>query len=159
MQIADQAGQTISAMIPEIKRTAELVQEISASSREQDTGAQQINQSILQLDQVIQQNASSAEESASMSEELAGQSEQMQETIAFFKLPDSQRNAVGKTTRRPDAPKPSAAAAGQQKKANAEPKPSLADQAARVGSKGIVLALDDDNPDGATRDDGHFQEF
>lgn len=91
MQVAEQAGLTISSMIPEIKRTAELVQEISASSAEQNSGAQQINQSILQLDQVIQQNASAAEESASMSEELAGQSEQMQTTITFFRLPAAQQ--------------------------------------------------------------------
>ena len=76
-------------MIPEIKRTAELVQEINAASNEQDSGAQQINSAIMQLDQVVQQNASAAEESASMSEELAGQAEQMQDGISFFKLPDS----------------------------------------------------------------------
>lgn len=84
--IAEKAGETIHAMIPDIRRTADLVQEISASSTEQDTGAQQINQAILQLDQVVQQNASASEEAASMAEELASQSEQLQETISFFKL-------------------------------------------------------------------------
>jgi methyl-accepting chemotaxis protein len=84
--IAEYAGATINAIIPDIKKTAELVQEISASSSEQTAGADQINQAILQLDRVIQQNASAAEESASMSEELAAQAEQMQTTIGFFKL-------------------------------------------------------------------------
>ena len=86
VEIAEQAGKTIIEMIPNIRRTAELVQEISASSNEQNTGAQQINQAILQLDQVVQQNASASEESASMSEELAGQALELKETIGFFKL-------------------------------------------------------------------------
>lgn len=84
--IAEQAGTTIAAVIPDIKRTAELVQEISAASNEQTTGTEQINQAIMQLDKVVQQNASSAEESASMSEELAGQSQQMRENISYFRI-------------------------------------------------------------------------
>jgi methyl-accepting chemotaxis protein len=83
--IAEQAGTTISAMIPDIKRTAELVQEISAASNEQNAGAEQINSAILQLDKVVQQNASASEESASTSEELASQAEQMQSTMGYFK--------------------------------------------------------------------------
>jgi methyl-accepting chemotaxis protein len=86
MTVAERAGTTISAMIPDIKRTAELVQEISAASNEQNSGAEQINSAIMQLDQVVQQNASASEESASMSEELASQAEQMQSTMEFFKI-------------------------------------------------------------------------
>ena len=86
VSIAEQAGATIAAMIPDIKRTAELVQEISASSNEQNAGAEQINTAILQLDRVVQQNASASEESASMSEELASQAEQMQAIMGFFKV-------------------------------------------------------------------------
>jgi methyl-accepting chemotaxis protein len=62
------------------------VQEISASSREQDAGADQIAKSIQQLDAVIQQNASSSEEMASTAEELSGQSEQLAEMISFFNV-------------------------------------------------------------------------
>jgi len=72
-------------MVPDIQKTAELVQEISASSREQDTGAGQINKAIQQLDQVIQQNAGASEEMSSTAEELASQAEQLQSTIAFFR--------------------------------------------------------------------------
>jgi len=86
VSIAEQAGATISALIPDIRRTAELVQEISAASNEQNSGAEQINSAIMQLDKVVQQNASASEESASMSEELASQAEQMQETMEFFKV-------------------------------------------------------------------------
>jgi methyl-accepting chemotaxis protein len=82
--IAEQAGGTIMAMIPDIKRTAELVQEISAASNEQNSGTDQINAAIMQLDKVIQQNAAASEESSSMANELASQAEQLQETIDFF---------------------------------------------------------------------------
>jgi len=86
VKIAEEAGITIRDLIPEIRQTADLVQEISAASGEQDTGANQINQSISQLDQVVQQNASASEESASMSEELAGQADSLKDTIGFFKI-------------------------------------------------------------------------
>jgi len=84
--IAEQAGDMLTRMVPDIQRTAELVQEITASSKEQDTGAEQINKAIQQLDQVIQQNASASEEMASTSEELSSQAEQLSDAIAFFKV-------------------------------------------------------------------------
>ncbi len=86
VEVAEQAGRMLSEMVPDIQRTAELVQEISAASKEQDTGAEQVNQAIMQLDQVIQQNASASEEMASTSEELSSQAEQLQDTISFFKI-------------------------------------------------------------------------
>ena len=84
VDIAEQAGNMLGKMLPDIQKTAELVQEISASSKEQDTGAEQINKAIQQLDQVIQQNAGAAEEMASTTEELSSQAEQLKATIAFF---------------------------------------------------------------------------
>ncbi|OGR19426.1 MAG: hypothetical protein A2X81_13295 [Desulfobacterales bacterium GWB2_56_26] len=84
--IAEQAGDMLGKMLPDIQKTAELVQEISASSKEQDTGADQINRAIQQLDQVIQQNAAAAEEMASTTEELSGQAEQLKASISFFRL-------------------------------------------------------------------------
>ncbi len=85
VSIAEQAGAMLSKLVPDIRKTADLVQEITAASNEQNSGAEQINKAIQQLDQVIQQNASAAEEMASTSEELASQSDQLQSTIAFFK--------------------------------------------------------------------------
>jgi methyl-accepting chemotaxis protein len=85
VDVAEKAGEMLSRMVPDIQKTAELVQEISAASREQDTGAEQINKAIQQLDQVIQANASACEEIASTSEELAAQAEQLQASIAFFR--------------------------------------------------------------------------
>jgi methyl-accepting chemotaxis protein len=86
VQIAEGAGQLLDKLVPDIRKTAELVREISAASLEQSTGAAQVNKAIQQLDQVIQQNASASEEMASTAEELAGQAEILQSAIAFFKL-------------------------------------------------------------------------
>ena len=83
----------ISGIIPDIRKTDDLVQEISASSKEQTSGAGQINSALMQLDQVVQQNASASEEMASMAEELNGQADQLQTTVAFFRI-DTQDRAV-----------------------------------------------------------------
>ncbi len=76
----------LSKLVPDIKKTAELVEEIIAACREQDTGADQVNQAIQQLDKVIQQNAGAAEEMSATSEALSGQAEQLQASIAFFRI-------------------------------------------------------------------------
>lgn len=89
VEVAERAGAVLNALVPNIQKTAELVQEISAASREQDAGADQINKSIQQLDAVIQQNASASEEMASTSEELSSQSEQLKEMISFFTINES----------------------------------------------------------------------
>ncbi|WP_321532461.1 methyl-accepting chemotaxis protein [uncultured Desulfuromonas sp.] len=86
VDIADRAGNMLRRIVPDIQRTTELIEEISASSKEQDSGADQVNKAIQQLDQVIQQNASAAEEMASTSEELNAQAVQLQDSIAFFQL-------------------------------------------------------------------------
>jgi methyl-accepting chemotaxis protein len=86
VEVAEKAGTMLTQMLPDIQRTAELVQEIAAASKEQDTGAEQVNKAIQQLDQVIQQNAAASEEMASTSEELSSQAEQLQDSISFFKI-------------------------------------------------------------------------
>ncbi len=85
VEIAEEAGRMLEKMVPDIKKTAELVQEIAAASREQDVGAEQVNQAVQQLDQVIQQNASASEEMASTAEELSSQAEQLQMNISYFR--------------------------------------------------------------------------
>jgi methyl-accepting chemotaxis protein len=86
VEVAERAGQLLAKLVPDIQKTAELVQEISAASKEQTSGAEQINGAIQQLNQVIQHNAGAAEEMSSTAEELASQAQQLQGTIAFFKL-------------------------------------------------------------------------
>jgi methyl-accepting chemotaxis protein len=87
---AHAAGDMLTSLVPAITKTAELVAEISASSREQNIGAGQINTAIQQLDKVTQQNASAAEEISSTSIELASQAEQLQDAIAYFHVEHQQ---------------------------------------------------------------------
>lgn len=86
--VAEKAGSMLAGIVPDIRKTAELVQEISASNGEQNSGAEQINKALVQLDLVIQQNASASEEMASMAEELASQADMLKETMGFFKISD-----------------------------------------------------------------------
>ncbi|MBN2873757.1 MAG: methyl-accepting chemotaxis protein, partial [Spirochaetales bacterium] len=100
VQIAEKAGVMLEGMAPDIQKTADLVQEISVASREQDAGATQINQAMTQLDTVIQTNASISEEFSATSEEIAAQAsmvagtaadlaqraENLQNLVAFFQL-------------------------------------------------------------------------
>ena len=86
VEVAEKAGQMLDKLVPNIRRTAELVQEISAASKEQTAGTHQINQAIGQLDQVVQQNASAAEEVSSTAQELASQAQQLQNIMGFFKV-------------------------------------------------------------------------
>ncbi|MBC17592.1 MAG: chemotaxis protein [Desulfovibrio sp.] len=86
VEVAENAGKMLKRIVPDIKKTAELIQEISSASNEQNAGASQINNALQQLDNVIQQNASASEEMASTSEELSGQANQMQTTMAFFNI-------------------------------------------------------------------------
>jgi methyl-accepting chemotaxis protein len=86
VEVAEKAGAMLAKLVPDIQKTAELVQEISAASKEQTSGADQINAAIQQLNQVIQQNAGAAEEMSSTAEELSSQAQQLQGTISFFKV-------------------------------------------------------------------------
>ena len=86
VEIAEVAGEMLKKLVPDIQHTAELVQEISSASVEQNSGAEQINTSLQQLDQVIQQNAAASEEISSTAEELASQADHLLHTISFFKI-------------------------------------------------------------------------
>jgi len=106
VEIAEQAGRLLEEMVPNIQKTADLVQEISAASGEQSSGVTQINDSMTQLDKATQQNASASEELAATSEELSGQAEQLQQSVAYFKLANespiaSSRAGGGRTQIRP----------------------------------------------------------
>lgn len=90
VNIADMAGVKLKKIVPDIRKTAELIQEISAASNEQTKGVEQINIAVHQLDEVIQQNASASEEMSSMAEELSSQAIQLQRTISYFHAGDEQ---------------------------------------------------------------------
>jgi methyl-accepting chemotaxis protein len=104
VRIAEEAGVMLAKLVPDIRKTAELVQEINAASAEQNNGAAQINKALQQLDQVIQQNSSASEEMASTSEELSSQADQLQGSIAFFKVEASRNGQVKPKPARPANP-------------------------------------------------------
>jgi len=89
VEVADKAGRQLESLVPDIQKTAKLVQEITAASIEQNSGANQINNAINQLNKVTQQNAASAEEMATSSEELSSQADSLRDLIQFFKVKNS----------------------------------------------------------------------
>ena len=86
VSLAEKAGALLDTMLPNIKRTSDLVQEITAASEEQTMGAGQINSAMNQLSQTTQMNASSSEQLAATAEEMSGQAEQLQSSMSFFKV-------------------------------------------------------------------------
>jgi methyl-accepting chemotaxis protein len=142
--VSEQAGQMLAKLVPDIQRTAGLVADITAASREQNAGAEQINIAIQQLDQVTQQNAAGAEEMSSTteelsatsaqlseistqlsatSEELSAQARQLQETISFFTLAEA-APAGRAAVQRQSAPAPAAASSSPAERAPAERAPA-----------------------------------
>jgi methyl-accepting chemotaxis protein len=97
VKVSEKAGEMLDRLVPDIQRTADLVQEITAASKEQDTGAEQINKALQQLEHVIQQNASASEEMASTTEELTGQSDQLVSALGFFRTCDDSRGSSQKS--------------------------------------------------------------
>jgi methyl-accepting chemotaxis protein len=86
LNVAENAGKLIKEIIPDIKKTADLVQEISSASEEQKTGMDQINAAMNQLSEVTQTNSESAEILSSTSEVLKKQSIELKETVSYFKV-------------------------------------------------------------------------
>jgi len=86
VEVSGEAGRMLETLVPSIRRTADLVQEISAATREQNAGAEQIVDAIRELDRVIRQNAAAAEQTARTSEDLTGQSQRMEAVIGHFTL-------------------------------------------------------------------------
>jgi methyl-accepting chemotaxis protein len=150
LRVSEKSGEMLDKLVPDIQRTAELVQEISAASKEQDTGAEQINKALQQLEKVIQQNASASEEMASTTEELTGQSDQLVSALGFFHTGDeggSGRNGPGSKAAKP----------AQSAQAHAVRPTGHASQSARAvgGGGGVNLRLKD------KRDelDGEFERY
>ncbi|NTF33949.1 methyl-accepting chemotaxis protein [Rhizobium skierniewicense] len=151
VKAAADAGEMLNRLVPDIRKTAELVAEISAACREQDIGANQINEAIQQLDKVTQQNTSASEEMSATSEELAAQAEELQTSIAFFKVDNgdarraspAQKQAAFKQ-KKPHQPMPARKATYDQ---------SVRTQQARA--KGFALDMSQGGPDA---NDADFRE-
>ena len=86
---AELAGILLQDIVPSIRKTADLVQEIAAASSEQTSGVNQINMAISQVNQTMQQNAAASEELSSTSEEMTAQAMRLQEAMSYFKLTDN----------------------------------------------------------------------
>jgi methyl-accepting chemotaxis protein len=158
---AEGAGEMLSRLVPDIRKTAELVQEISAASAEQSTGVGQINQAMQELDRVIQQNASASEQMSATAGELSNQAQHLQVAIGFFKVSHESHVArpaappanQGMPSRRPPRARPQArangAARGQragQQRSNGRAKP------------GVTLHLTD-STNGADPQDEAFERY
>jgi len=142
VEVADRAGALLSELLPKIRRTTDLVQEISSSSSEQRVGAEQINNAMQQLDEVVQRNAASSEELASTAEELSSQAELLQTEISFFKTGNQSR------TRKNLSPPPAKKA-----ELKASPTPSKPPEKDAETSTGITLSPD------TSIDDSDFANF
>ncbi|WP_395397512.1 methyl-accepting chemotaxis protein [Novosphingobium sp. BL-8A] len=142
VQAAAEAGEMLSKLVPDIRRTAELVSEISVACREQDIGASQINEAIQQLDQVTQQNAGASEQISTTSEELAAQAEELQASIAYFRVTDApvRRKAPAIAVRPAAAPARKAPQVSRSTRSL-----SVSDQQARA--RGFALDLSTGGPD------------
>jgi methyl-accepting chemotaxis protein len=148
VKAAQSAGEMLITLVPNIRRTAELVTEISAACREQDIGASQINEAIQQLDKVTQQNASASEQMSATSEELAAQAEELQASIAYFRLSN------GAPAPRKLAPVVRLPARGPKAASRKAPARAVAVQQARA--QGFALDLSQGGPDADDRD---FTEY
>ncbi len=91
VKVADNAGELLKNLVPTIKQTADLVQDINRASEEQDAGAEQINNALQQLNQITQQNAASSEQMSASSEELSAQADHLREVVSFFDLGSNQQ--------------------------------------------------------------------
>ena len=136
VKVSEKAGEMLDKLVPDIQKTAELVQEISAASKEQDTGAEQINKALQQLEKVIQQNASASEEMASTTEELTGQSDQLMSALGFFRTGEDGHARAAKGAAKPVHHTEAVAPAKAQK-----PEAHTPAKAAAAAKSGVSLKL------------------
>lgn len=121
VDIAEKSGVLLEQIVPDIQKTSKLVQEITASSMEQNAGADQVNKAIQQLNQITQQNAASSEELATSSEELSSQAESLLEAIAYF---DINRNTIKTNILKPSSANMEIASVSRQSKKSTLPERS-----------------------------------
>ena len=94
--ITEDATELLNNIIPQIEKTTGLIQEIASASKEQNSGAEQVNNTIQQLNDITQQNAAASEELSSSAEEMTGQAEQLKELVAYFKIDDKSKTLLHK---------------------------------------------------------------
>jgi methyl-accepting chemotaxis protein len=130
VQVAERSGKLLLELVPAIKKTADLVQEVAAASQEQSAGVAQINKAMGAVDQVTQRNASAAEELASTAEEMSSQAESLQQLLGFFHTDDETRRPGARPAPQASVP-PAVMAAAQAAAALQAAAPRAARQADR----------------------------
>jgi methyl-accepting chemotaxis protein len=104
VQVAERAGGLIEGLVPAIRKTSDLVQEVAAASQEQSAGVMQVSRAMGVVDQVTQRNASASEELSSTAEEMSSQAESLLQTIAFFTIRDGSGRSRAHTIHVPSVP-------------------------------------------------------
>ena len=82
----DQAGQTIHALVADVKRVSELMGSIAEASVEQSRGVQQVNKTVTEMDKVVQQNAAAVQQSATAAEAMRRQAEALVQAVSTFRI-------------------------------------------------------------------------
>ena len=123
--IAERAGHMLNQLLPDIQKTATLVQEISNASSEQSQAVEQINQSVQYVDQSIQQNAAASEQMAASAETLLEQAGDLRDNVSFFQLDDrASKPSLPAAPARASLPQPPAAPASKKRAALPPSKPA-----------------------------------
>jgi methyl-accepting chemotaxis protein len=86
VRIAERSAAVLTDLVPSIKKTAELVQEVATASREQAGAVFQVNKAMNQVDQVTQRNASAAEELSGTADQMATQAASLQQLLNAFRI-------------------------------------------------------------------------
>jgi methyl-accepting chemotaxis protein len=102
-KLVTQAGTTLTAIVGDVKKVADLIAEISAASSEQSQGIEQVNKAVTQMDTVTQQNAAQTEELSSTAQSLAAQAEELTAQVAQFRLSHTATSAQPSAAGRPSA--------------------------------------------------------
>jgi methyl-accepting chemotaxis protein len=146
---ADSAGAMLKRLVPDIRKTAELISEISAACREQDIGSSQINVAIQQLDKVTQLNAGASEQLTATSEELSGQAQALEASMGFFRIDSAGAAPIRGAVKRPALVRAAAQAKPRETQSRAK---SQSDKGKTVSAqqalaKGFALDLAMGGPD------------
>ncbi len=162
VKVADDAGKMLERLVPDIRKTAELVEEISSACREQDAGAEQVNQAILELDKVTQQNSAASEQMSAASEELATQGDQLQATMSYFRV-DNASGGHAVQAKKPAAPSHAAIQhlrlPGRTKTAISPPQRAKSKLNGKGNGKGNGVTLVLERGDGADHRDAEYQSL
>jgi methyl-accepting chemotaxis protein len=87
--LVQQAGATIGEVVSSVARVTDIMAEITAASREQSVGIDQVNEAITQMDQSTQQNAALVEEAAAAAASMQEQSAHLEQMVSHFRLAEA----------------------------------------------------------------------